>query len=79
VTPGTGGLSLFDAPVTFGLPGICFKVPSGTAIPAGLAISKDTYRERYKATHYTIHPVFKMRKIHFYFMLKSFELSAVSI
>lgn len=76
---GDACLSLFDAPVTFGQPGICLRVPSGTEIPAGLAISKDAYRERYKATHYTIHPVFKMRKEHFYLALKSFELSAVSV
>jgi hypothetical protein len=51
------GVSLFDRSNAF--PGggwEYFLIPAGTVIPAGLAITKDHYIDRYSATHYSVSP-----------------------
>jgi hypothetical protein len=55
------GLSTFDQK---GLPKgkdwEYYKIPKGTALPAGLAIVKDELNTRFNATHYTIAPSYDM-------------------
>lgn len=55
------GISTFDKP---GLPAgknwEYYKIPRGARIPYGLAIVKDEYNTRFRATHYTIAPAFDM-------------------
>lgn len=56
----SGGISLFDAK---GIPVKSweyFLLASGTKIPYGLVITKDDYKKRLKATHYTIRPHWNM-------------------
>ena len=54
------GVSLFDV---FGVPNIkwnYYKIPAGTAIPAGLVIVKDKFNSKHKASHYSICPNWDM-------------------
>lgn len=51
------GISVFDKQVTWlGSSWVNYEIPKGTAIPEGLALTKDHFIERHSATHYTIAP-----------------------
>ncbi|HEX7896772.1 MAG TPA: hypothetical protein VF950_03375 [Planctomycetota bacterium] len=51
------GASAFDRPRAFkGSHWRYFLLPAGTELPPGLAIVKDEYYQRYRATHYTLAP-----------------------
>ena len=55
------GISTFDrANVFSGRSWEYYKIPAGTVLPKGLAIVRDSYRERMRATHYTIAPAWDM-------------------
>ena len=71
---GTGGVSLFDDVVDLGRPGIYFYAQRQVKIPAGLAVSKDKYNTRFRATHYTIHPERDMPVWVYLHLLKRFAL-----
>ena len=59
--PSPRGISAFDKPNTFkGSSWEYYKIPSGTVLPAGLAIVKDKFNARMGATHYTIAPAYDM-------------------
>jgi hypothetical protein len=55
------GISTFDRPNVFsGTSWEYYKIPAGTVLPRGLAIVRDSYRERVRATHHTIAPAWDM-------------------
>ncbi|GAB2199492.1 Tse2 family ADP-ribosyltransferase toxin [Sessilibacter sp. MAH4] len=67
------GVSTFDKPgVPKGKDWVHYKIPSGTRLPNGLAIVKDSYNESFSATHYTIAPAHDMPIEKFRMLLKLF-------
>jgi hypothetical protein len=51
------GISVFDVMVTWlGPSWVNYEIPEGTVIPENLALTKDHYIPRHKATHYTLAP-----------------------
>ena len=56
------GVSTFDKPDIFkGNGWEYYRIPAGTTLPHGLAITRDTYRKRFGATHYTLAPAWDMQ------------------
>ncbi len=73
----TGGISLFDRS---GIPSKrweYYKLLAGTTIPIGLVITKDDYKESFKATHYTIRPNWDMPVEKFCILLDKFATKLV--
>lgn len=72
------GTSTFDRADTFqGDRWYYFKIPPGTTIPDGLLIVKDDYNERFKATHYSIVPNWKMTVAEFKQRLDQLAANAI--
>lgn len=70
----TGGISLFDV---LGIPVKSwdyYLLSKGTKIPYGLVITKDDYKKRLKATHYTIRPNWDMPVTKFCILLDKLAL-----
>ena len=76
VIAGTGGVSLFDGVAPFKKPGVHYKLPQGTAIPPGLAISRDNLSKTLGRVHYTLHPSQTMAELHFLFLLRRLSVFA---
>ena len=73
------GTSMFDRPNVFGLTHwIYIEIPEGTKIPNGLIITKDTYYNKYKATHYSLSPNYTMPKAQFIRLLDELAQNAIS-
>jgi hypothetical protein len=73
------GTSLFDRSDTFvGDRWYYFELPPGTIIPTGLLIVKDDYNERFKATHYSIVPNWRMRVSDFKLLLDQLAQNAIA-
>jgi hypothetical protein len=73
----TGGISLFDRN---GIPSKYweyYKLLVGTSIPFGLVITKDDYKQNFKATHYTIRPNWDMPVTTFCMLLDKLALKLV--
>ena len=65
----SGGISLFDR---IGVPVKSWEfllLKAGTKLKLGLVITKDDYKERFDATHYTIRPQWDMPVTQFCFLL----------
>jgi len=72
------GISTFDAPgVPNGKDWHYYLIPSGTALPPGLAIVRDEKNSRFGATHYTIAPAYDMPLEQFKNLLNTLALSAI--
>lgn len=54
--PNAGGTSVFDRPNVLKRADGDFLIPEGTIVPPDLKITKDSFNNRLKATHYTIMP-----------------------
>lgn len=70
----TGGISLFDV---LGIPVKSwdyYLLSKDTKIPYGLVITKDDYKKRLKATHYTIRPNWDMPVTKFCILLDKLAL-----
>lgn len=73
----TGGISLFDRS---GIPSKnweYYKLLAGSGIPFGLVITKDDYKQNFKATHYTIRPNWDMPVTKFCMLLDKLALNLV--
>jgi len=71
------GTSLFDKSGTFGFKNFdYFEIPAGTEIPNGLIIIKGEFNQKYKATHYSICPNYRMRKDYFVNLLDRLAMNA---
>lgn len=72
------GISTFDrAGVPAGKDWVYYKIPKGTALPAGLAVVKDSYNEQMQATHYSIAPAYDMPITMFRLLLSQLAASAL--
>lgn len=70
------GVSTFDRPgVPSGKGWDYFKIPKDTILPDGLAIVKDLYNTKFKATHYTIAPAYDMPLSQFKSKLNTLAIS----
>jgi len=74
VEAGTGGISVFDRPVDMGSTAEYYVLPTGTILPAGSVVSKDTWNDRFGAFHYMIHPTFDMPLKQFLGLLQLLEV-----
>ena len=75
--PDTGGTSVFDRPSVLRSAVGDFLIPDGTDIPPDLKVKRDSYRDRLKATHYTIMPEKPMFKEALMGQLDNFVRSAI--
>ena len=69
------GISTFDKSNIFKGKWEYYKIPQGTKLPLGLAIVKDKFNPRLKATHYTIAPARDMPLDYFKQLLNELALS----
>ena len=56
-----------------------WKIPAGTALPARIRITKDKWNSRFRATHYSIAPAYKMKLSEFIEALTELGKSAVKM
>lgn len=72
----SGGASTFDGPHPEFRRGWWWIVPKGTAIPLGLAITKQSYNPKTGVTHYTVAPGKDMPLKEFIDLLKNLKAAA---
>ena len=72
-----GGTSLFDARVFKGKNWLYFEIPPGTDIPDSLNLNGPEYRSGYKANHYLIEPLNRMRVDAYKGALDNFARNAI--
>jgi hypothetical protein len=72
------GISTFDRPgIPRGKDWVHYKIPTGTILPAGLVVVRDSFNNTFQATHYTIAPAYDMPLAAFKALLSRLAKNAI--